>query len=166
MLQPVVRRTWAPKGKTPIEYSWDRRDRLSAISAISVSPKHHRLGLHFSVQDSNIRMDDFEKFVAQLLECFSKGIILVLDRWLVHRWSQRRLHKRFPKRIGFEWFPAYAPELNPVEQVWDRAKYADLANYIPEDVEELCRAVRRSLRHTSCEQKLLVSFFKHTKLEL
>ncbi|MBI4758435.1 MAG: IS630 family transposase, partial [Chloroflexi bacterium] len=35
MLQPVVRRTWAPQGKTPIQYSWDRHDRLSVLAAIT-----------------------------------------------------------------------------------------------------------------------------------
>ena len=37
MLQPVVRRTWAPRGQTPILRQWDRRDRLSTISAITVA---------------------------------------------------------------------------------------------------------------------------------
>ena len=38
MLQPVVRRTWAPQGQTPIQYSWDRHDRLAAIAAITLAP--------------------------------------------------------------------------------------------------------------------------------
>jgi len=71
MLQPVVRRTWAPKGKTPIHYSWDRYDRLSVISAITVSPKRQRLGLYFDIRDHNIVTDDFEqcppRFNTQLL---------------------------------------------------------------------------------------------------
>ncbi len=40
MLQPVVRRTWAPRGETPVHRSWDRHDRLSVISAITVSPRN------------------------------------------------------------------------------------------------------------------------------
>lgn len=47
MLQPVVRRTWAPAGQTPIHYTWDRHDRLSVIAAITVSPKQHRLDVYF-----------------------------------------------------------------------------------------------------------------------
>ena len=49
MLQPVVRRTWAPKGETPIQYSWDRHDRLSVIAGITVSPVRCRLGLYFQI---------------------------------------------------------------------------------------------------------------------
>lgn len=166
MLQPVVRRTWAPKGQTPIHYSWDRRDRLSAVSAISVSPRNKRLGLYFGLQDTNICADDFEQFASQLFAHFQKGVILVIDRWMVHRSAVGRLKKRFRRRFCVEWLPAYAPELNPVEGVWNRSKYVDLANYIPEDVCELGRAVCRSLRHTGSEQKLLRSFFKHAKLRL
>lgn len=54
MLQPVVRRTWAPTGQTPIQYSWDRRDRLSAISAITVSPVRRRFGIYFHIYSQNI----------------------------------------------------------------------------------------------------------------
>ena len=166
MLQPTVRRTWAPKGQTPFHYSWDHRDRLSAISAISVSPKRHGLGLYFVIHDRNICADDFEQFVSQLLAHFQKGIILVIDRWMVHRSAVRRLKRRFRRRIDMEWLPAYAPELNPVEQIWNHTKYGDLANYIPANVEQLGRAVRKSLRRTQSKQGRLRSCFEYAKLRL
>ena len=37
-LTPTVRRTLAPRGQTPVLEAWDRRDRLSAISCVTVSP--------------------------------------------------------------------------------------------------------------------------------
>src|ERR1700693_942732 len=37
-LTPTVRRTLAPRGCTPVLEAWDRRDKLSSISAITVSP--------------------------------------------------------------------------------------------------------------------------------
>lgn len=104
--------------------------------------------------------------VAALLEHFPKGIILVWDRWSVHRSAARRLAQRFSRRVSIEWLPAYVPELNPDEQVWNRTKYTDLANFIPEDVGQLSRSVRKSLRRTRTQQILLRSFFKHAKLKL
>ena len=166
MLQPVVRRTWAPRGQTPIHSSWDRRDRLSAISAVTVSPRRRRLGLYFDIHDHNIRTDDVEHFVVDLLQHLPHGIILVMDRWPVHRSAARRLIKRFSRRLCVEWLPAYAPELNPDEQVWKHTKYDDLANYIPDDVRALRRAVRGSIRRTRGQQSLLRSFFEHAKLSL
>jgi transposase len=166
MLQPTVRRTWAPKGQTPIHYSWDRRDRLSVIAAISMSPRKHRLGLYFDMQSANIRADDFEDFVAELLLHFPKGVILVIDRWMVHRSGVRRLQERFGKRVDAQWLPAYAPELNPVEQIWNYSKYSQLANFIPDEIEHLAETLDVSLSHQAKQQNLLRSFFHFAKLKI
>ena len=64
------------------------------------------------------------------------------------------------------WLPAYAPELNPVEMVWNHTKYTDLANFIPEDVHALYQAVTTSLENTRTQQNLVRSFFQHARLEL
>ncbi len=121
MLQPTVRRTWAPVGQTPIHHSWDRRDRLSSISAITVSPKRRRLGLYFDILDHNVKTDDFERFIVWLRRRLGRPIILVMDRLQVHRAAARQLEARFGRRVHIEWLPAYAPDLNPDEQVWNRA---------------------------------------------
>jgi transposase len=166
MLQPTVRRTWAPKGQTPILCSWDRRDRLSVISAVTCSPKRRRLGLYFSVERHNICAADFADFVADLLKHFPSGIILVIDRWMVHRSGARLLKGRFGRRIDVEWLPAYAPELNPDEQVWNHSKYSQLANFIPDNAEHLAQAVEECLKSQSRQQNLLRSFFHCAKLKL
>jgi transposase len=166
MLQPTVRRTWAPKGQTPILSSWDRRDRLSVISALTCSPKRHRLGLYFAIESHNIRADDFEAFVADLLKHFPAGIILVIDRWMVHRSGVRKLKARFGRRVDVEWLPAYAPELNPVEQIWNHSKYSQLANFIPDNVEHLADTVEESLHVQSGQPHLLRSFFHCAKLKI
>lgn len=166
MLQPTVRRTWAPKGQTPIHYSWDRRDRLSSISAVTVSPQRRRLGLYFSILDHNVRTDDFEAFAVALRRRLGGSITLVMDRYQVHRSAARRLKERFGRRVVIEWLPPYAPDLNPDEQVWQRAKHVDLANFLPKDVHELDAALAESLARTGQQQSLLRSFFQHAKLPL
>lgn len=166
MLQPTVRRTWAPKGKTPIHYSWARHDRLSAVSALTVSAQRKRLGLYFDILDHNVKADDFEQFIANLLRRLGRPIILVMDRSSVHRGAAKRLEARFGRRIRIEWLPPYAPDLNPDEQVWNRAKYTDLANFLPADIHQLGHAVADSFRNTRSEKSLLRSFFKHAELAL
>jgi hypothetical protein len=32
LLQPLRRRVWAPRGQTPVQYAWDRHDRITALS--------------------------------------------------------------------------------------------------------------------------------------
>lgn len=166
MLQPLVRRTWAPCGCTPVQYSWDRRDRLSVVSALTISPTKRRLRLDFEIFDHNIRTADFEWFIVQLLQRMRRRMVLVLDRWSVHRAAVRLLLDRFPERLEVEWLPPYAPDLNPVESAWSRTKYSDLANYVPDDVHDLGFEVACSLQTTGEQQHLLRSFFRHSKLKL
>jgi transposase len=163
MLQPVVRRTWAPRGETPVLDCWDRHDRLSAISALTVSPQRRRLGLYFDIFDHNIVTDDVVEFVAVLVRRLGK-ITLVLDRWQVHRSAVRKIKARFGRRVHIEWLPAYAPELNPTEHVWGHTKFADLANFIPDDILHLGQTIAGSLRNTRQNQSLLRSFFHHAEI--
>jgi len=136
------------------------------MSAVTVSPQRRHLDLYFTLSEHNIRSPDIESFVAELLEHFPHGIILVMDRWQVHRSAARRLLWRFPRRVRIEWLPAYAPELNPDELVWNRTKYTDLANFCPKNLTDLAQAVRHSLVQTKDRQSLLRSFFEHAGLRL
>src|SRR3954470_18215292 len=61
-LTPTVRRTLAPRGKTPVLAAWDRRDRLSAISAITLSPVMGRPNLYFEVFDHTIHAEQVVPF--------------------------------------------------------------------------------------------------------
>jgi tRNA U34 5-methylaminomethyl-2-thiouridine-forming methyltransferase MnmC len=166
MLQPVVRRTWAPKGKTPVQYSWDRHDRLSVISAITLSPVRQRLGLYFDIHDHNVTFVEVMAFLTMIHHRLRRKFILVLDRLTAHRKAVRLLQAAHPDWFEVVWLPSYAPDLNPVEMVWNRAKYTDLANFIPEDVHDLRQAVSTSLDNTRTKQGLIQSFFQHAKLEL
>lgn len=166
MLQPVVRRTWAPKGQTPIQYSWDRHDRLSVITAITVSPVRQRFGLYFRIHDHNITSVEVMDFLTKLHYCLRRKFIVVLDRLNAHRKAVRLLQTAHPDWFEEAWLPAYAPELNPVEMVWNHTKYADLANFIPENLNHLHQAVTESLEHTRTQGQLIRSCFQHARLEL
>ncbi len=117
------------------------------------------MSLYFSVQNRNICADDFEAFIAQWLIHFPKGVILVIDRWMVHRSGMRRLKDRFGRRVEVEWLPAYAPELNPVEQIWNYGKYSQLANFIPDDINHLASVLDVSLSQQAKKKNCFVRFF-------
>jgi len=72
----------------------------------------------------------------------------------------------FSKVNKIEWLPAYAPQLNPADQVWNRSKYTDLANYVPEDVYELEKAVCSCINHMRSRKPLLRSFFEKAELKI
>lgn len=164
MLQPLVRRTWAPRGQTPVMYCWDRHDRLSVVAGLTLAARRTRLGLYFGVHNHNITAEELETFVRDVQRNLRRPLIVVLDRWSVHRKAARLL--RDDPRLEVEWLPSYAPELNPVEHVWNHTKYGCLANYVPGDVTELECAVECSLQETRSAPELLRSFFHGAKLEL
>lgn len=164
MLQPLVRRTWAPKARTPVMYSWDRRDRLSVIAALSRSARRRRIGLYFAVHEKNITAEEAEAFLRQVQRSLGRRLIVVMDRWAVHRKVARMLAD--DERFWIEWLPPYAPDLNPVEHVWNHTKYGDLANYIPDDLVDLEVELDWSIAQTRQRPKLLRSFFHAAKLEI
>lgn len=162
MLQPLRRRTWAPRGQTPIQYAWDRHDRWSVIGALSLAPWALRIGVYFRLYDHNIVADDVVEFVKQLHRQLGRKLILVWDRWSVHRSAARRLSRY--RWLQIEWLPSYAPELNPVESMWNHTKYSDLANFIPDDARHLGQAIRSSITHQRSDAYLKHSFFRHAHL--
>lgn len=167
MLQPLVRRTWAPRGQTPVLRQGERHDRLSVISALTVAPRRCRLGLYWALHARNICAEDVVAFLRHLRRHLRRSITLILDRGSVHRAAVvQRYLRRHRAHIRVEWLPAYAPELNPTEQVWNHTKYTDLANDVPDDVHELAAHVGGSLARLRRQPRLVRSFFKTAKLPL
>jgi hypothetical protein len=166
MLQPVRRRTWAPSGQTPLQYAWDRHDRLSAIGLIGVSPVRRKLSLYFQLVPENVATEHMVWLFRQLHRHYRRKVIVVWDRWNVHRSTAAHFEKHHPDWFEFEWLPAYSPELNPVEQCWNHTKYADLANFIPDDLGNLETAINESILGQQGDQDLLKSFFAYSKLSL
>jgi transposase len=164
MLQPLVRRTWAPRGQTPVMYCWDRHDRLSVIAGLSLAIRKRRIGLYFAMHQKNVTAGEVQTFLRNVQRALRRSVIVVMDRWAVHRKAAKGLFG--DRRFWIEWLPPYAPDLNPVEAVWDHTKYADLANYIPDDLLDLQLELEESLEDTRSSPKLLRSFFHAAKLDL
>ena len=164
MLQPLVRRTWAPEGQTPVMYSWDRHDRLSVIAALSLSARNHHVGLYFVVQEKNVTAEEAEAFLRQVQRSLGRKLIVVMDRWAVHRKAAKALFG--DERFWIEYLPPYAPDLNPVEHVWNHTKYGDLATYVPPDLLDLELELDWPIDQTRGRPKLLQSFFHAAELEL
>ena len=167
MLTPTVRRTWAPCGRTPILDGWDRRDRLSAISCLSASPKAGRLNLYFRLLPHNVHGEDVVAFLRELKAGLRGPLTVLWDRSPVHRKSSvvRAYLERHPE-IVTEDLPAYAPELNPDELVWAWSKYGRLANLAANDTDQLAETVIDELMYLKEHPELLASFIEKTELPL
>jgi transposase len=166
MLQPVVRRTWAPRGCPPVHRLWERRERLSAIAALSLAPRRRRCTAYFQLENRNIHSGHVERFLTQVHHHLRRPCVLVLDRFSVHRKAVRELLIRHPDWFRVEWLPAYAPELNPVEYFWNAIKYAELANFLPEDVFHLQHEVTQAMDRTRGDPERLCCCFHQAGLDL
>jgi transposase len=163
MLTPTVRRTWAPRAQTPILYHRYSHERISAISAVSVSPLRERLGLYCHLHFNNISHVEVAAFLRLLLQHLRGHIILIWDGGSIHKGpALNRLLSRNP-RLHVERFPAYAPELNPDEQVWNHLK-ARLANGSPLSTEELMHDLSAALRRARRSPALLRGFIRESDL--
>jgi transposase len=145
LLIPLVVRTWAPEGQTPIHrHRQGRRDKISVISGISLSPKRQQLGLYYLLFFDNIGQQEVCVFLRELLQHLHGPVIVLLDNSSTHKGEplQKLLHQH--PRLSIEYFPSYAPQLNPDEGVWSLAK-RDIANSCPKNVDELMEDILRSI---------------------
>ena len=166
-LTPSVRRTLAPRGKTPILEAWDRRDRISAISAVTLSPWAGRPGLYFELLPDNqtVHAEEVVAFLKDLRRHLRGPFTVIWDRHKIH--SRAKLVKAFlaeHPEIGAEDFPRYAPDLNPDEYVWGWAKYGHLSNLAAWDTQELWDHIVNALFDLKFQPKLLYAFIKEARI--
>jgi transposase len=163
-LTPTVRRTLAPRGQTPVLEAWDRRDKLSAISAISLSPVRAQPGLHFWLYDHNVHASDVVDFLHRLRRELGP-VTVVWDRHTIH--SKSKLVQAWLAQhpdVVAEDFPGYTPQLNPDEAVWGWAKYGRLANLAADNTTELFDGVAEELLTLRHRPDLLRAFLRQTGL--
>src|SRR4051812_43527384 len=169
MLTPTVRRTLAPRGQTPVLRSWDRHDRISAISAVTVSPSRRRLGLYFRLlpDDANAHGEDTVAFLRELRRQLPVPMTVLWDRSNIHDRSKAvRAYLAEHPAIETEPFPGYAPEANPDEGVWQHAKHRRLANFAAEDTAELREELVRELGRLHRRPDLLAAFIRHAEVPI
>lgn len=159
-MHPTVLRTWAPVGQTPLLRHRTRCYRkVSAIGAISLSPQRRRLGWYLQFHpNASIRQQQAIAFLRHLLRHLRGNVIVVWDRLNVHRGAQVRRFLQSHRRLAVEYLPAYAPELNPEEYGWAHVKGHTLANFCPDELEQLHAAVVVATAEVRTQQALLRSF--------
>jgi transposase len=154
-LIPNVVQTWAPQGQTPIHrHRQGKREKISVISGISVSPKRHHLGLYYLLFFDNIGQEEVCRFLQELLRHLRGPVIVLLDNSSTHQGEPLQNLLDQNPRLHVEHFPSYAPELNPDEGVWSLAK-RELANSCPNQVDELMEDIIRSINGIRTSPKKL-----------
>lgn len=141
-------------GQTPIVRHRYRHDRISAISGIAVSPKRFHCTLYCQLYEDNIHGEEVEEFLRHLLRQVPGHLIVLLDNGKIHRGEPVQELLPRTSRLHLVPFPAYAPELNPDEGVWNQLK-STLANGRPDTQAELMDVLSDEVCRLAASQSLL-----------
>jgi DDE superfamily endonuclease len=157
-LLPMVVRSYAPRGLTPILHEYLSRDHLAVMGA--VTPRGQLfLKSYFQAITSEQVIDFLDELQRQL-----QGRLLVLwDSSPTHVSKRLRgyLSNGAARRIQIERFPGYAPELNPTEWVWSYFKLGPLANVACEVLPQLNQLLRNAKQRLQRHPALIRAFIHH-----
>ncbi|SRR6266498_3622793 len=169
MIEPLVLTTWARRGHRPaIKISENHHDRISVIGAMTIDMETKRFGFLFrlSADNTNFRGHTVASFLDHLYNKLHGRINLVWDSIKIHTAEPVNIFLALHPAIKVFFFPPYAPELNPVDNVWGYIKRHRLANYCPYNLAELRKRVRTELFRIQKRPDLLESMFRHTGMNL
>jgi transposase len=167
-LLPVTRRTWAPRGHTPVirhHFKWKRASMAAGLcygsrgggAAVAF---HHQVGT-YDTQTLISALEQLRRFLG------GQKATLVWDGLPAHRslamaaWLRRQQHW-----LVVEPLPGYAPDLNPVEALWSNLKGVELANLAGDTLDEVIAAAERGIQRIRATHHLPFSFLRHCGLSL
>jgi hypothetical protein len=167
-LIPPVRRTWSPRGTTPIlrhRMAWKR---ASMAAALGYHADGTKARLCFHLQPDSYDTDSLIKVLEQLAAFYTGQRVVLLWDGLSSHWSHKmRAHLDAQRRwLTVERLPAYAPELNPVEYLWANLKGGELANCGGDTIAEVADHAQYGIQRVCDNDSLVAGFLAHTGLSL
>lgn len=109
-----ARRCWAPYGVRPSVSAQVIREFIYAYAAVSPSDGHLD-----ALVLPEVNADSMSLFLQEVSENHKDDhVIMIMDRAGWH--TAKGVH--IPDNITLHWLPAYSPELNPVEHIWDEIR--------------------------------------------
>jgi len=164
--RPPVRRTWAPKGETPVlihAFNWKK---MSICSALGYRWDGRRSKLFFQTRDGSYNTPSLIQFLEDLKrELRGQKAVLVWDGLPAHKSLEMKAYLgQQHDWLVVERLPGYAPDLNPVETLWGNIKGQELANRCAPDLAEVHQAVRGGMARVRRSRRLPFSFLKRAGL--
>src|SRR6267142_1970974 len=167
--QPVVRRTWAPRGQTPVLiHTGGPWQRLSVAGALAFRWDGRRTRFYFQTCPGTYTAGTLIRFLRHLKRHFrGHRVILIWDGLGAHQSRAMRAYLARQRHwLHVERLPGYAPELNPIEQVWGNVKAREMANVCAPELTALRRPLHTGLARVRRQSNLALAFLRHTGLQL
>ena len=166
-LLPSVRATWAPRGHTPVlrhRFGWKR---LSLAGALVYEPDGSDAHLVFELRPGAYNDETLIEFLSDVKVIELRRVLLIWDGLPLHR-SRRMLEWVASQRdwLSIEPLPGYAPDVNPIEQVWGNLKSTELANLCSDSISEVATIADDGLDRIGSDVALCFAFLRHCGLRL
>jgi len=164
--RPSIRRTWAPKGETPVlihAFNWKK---MSIAVALAFSWDGKRSRLFFQTKPDSYNEESLIAFLKDLKREFrGRKFILIWDGLPAHKSKKMKAYLSSQReRLVVEMLPGYAPDLNPVDTLWGNVKGQELANLCADDLGEVADELRRGMARVGTHDELTQSFLNHAGL--
>ncbi len=154
-LTAFLGKTWSPCGQTPKATVTGKRAGVAATSAISRSGQ-----LLFRLLDKRIASKEVIEFLGQMLRHHRRRhLIVVMDRAPPHTSKKTRSWIDAQPRLHMFHLPAYSPDWNPDEKVWNYLKHTELASHQAKNKSELKQLARRKLHSMAKRPALMRGIF-------
>lgn len=137
---PTRVRTWAPEGQTPViqfHFNWNH---VSAIAGLS------RTNYLFRLYEGSVKKEQVVEFLKALRAHLKQPLLIIRDGARPHHAAIVRQYLDSPEgHIQITFLPPYCPELNPVEYLGAWLKRHAIANFCPNNLDELHSVARNKL---------------------
>jgi transposase len=154
-LTAFLGKTWSPCGQTPKANVTGKRAGVAATSAISRNGH-----LLFRLLDKRIASKEVIEFLGQMLRHHKRRhLVVVMDRAPPHTSKKTRAWIDGQPRLHVFHLPAYSPDWNPDEKVWNYLKNNELASHQAKNKGELKQLARRKLQSMAKRPKLMRGIF-------
>ncbi len=148
-------KTWGARGETPIVHATGKRGRLNILSVVTAQGE-----LKYHVTEERINSEEYIRFLKQLIKGRDRPLILIVDRASFHCSKMVRIFVwRHRRQIRLCYLPAYSPECNPDEHVWEEIKDKHLGRQPIKDKRDLKKRVYSALKSLQHRAKRVISFF-------
>ena len=164
----MTRRTWAPRGHTPVirhRFKWKR---ASLAAALCYGSRGGGAALAFHHQVDAYNTDTLIQALGELGRFLGgQKATLLWDGLPAHRSKAMAAWLRRQRSwLVVEPLPGYAPDLNPVEALWSSLKGVELANLAGDTLNDVITAAERGVQRIRGAPHLAYSFLRHSGLSL
>lgn len=148
--------TWAPKGQTPIVRATGQRQRINCISAIT-----NRGKLRFMLYDEKFTASVFIQFLKRLMHKQKNAVTIIVDGHRAHFTKAVKEYIASTKgKLKLYQLPAYSPELNPDELVWNNTKQKVAKKKHTKTSRTFKQVVNQTMAGLQKSKKTVASFFR------